>query len=275
MRYLLSISLTFCVLANLLSQEPPAIHKYIGFSVEPLVSNILADTLSQKSGFGFSASGTIGFCGKYIGFETGIGYSQLSNKLILDKARFTQNNVVDSEGETYQSIVDATNVTETQTLGSISVPLTLKLLLPLKENKISLFMDVGTVLYFPIVRQYTSNGTYTYSGYYPSLWARLSDLPDYGFPTNYSFKSTSTFETKSLFVSFKTNIGVRLHLTDKSSIKAGGTIIRSIGSLTKSNNNPESLSSKPNVYSSLMNRNNPASVFSYGLHLGYCFTIGN
>lgn len=130
------------------------------------------------------------FFSRHIGLSTGIGFDSYKTQLTLNS--YENNfNTVDSENEPYERQVTGININEVQEIGFIYVPIYLNFRLPLTKSKsVDLFLQAGANLAVPISKNYTSNGTFTYKGYYPKYNVLFENLPDFGFIGNHNTVSS-------------------------------------------------------------------------------------
>ncbi len=143
----------------------------------------------------FDGAAEVGyFFSRYIGLSSGIGFSSYGSLVKLDTYQ-NKLNAIDSENEAYELRVTGTNIKETQSIKYLYVPVYLNLRLPL-TGKIGVFLQSGVNLAFAVNNKYTTEGTFTYKGYYSKYNVLLENLPIYGFPTNKAANSSGSPEVK-------------------------------------------------------------------------------
>jgi hypothetical protein len=155
--------------------------------------------LQNISSYSYAGSAELGFflC-KNVGVSTGFGYLNLNNHLKLDSYD-DQFITVDSENEEYTRHVKGQNLTEIQYLEFYTIPLNLYLRFPLSK-KLAFFLQAGIDFATPISQNYSSNGIFTFKGYYKAYNVMLENLPKYGFPTNEISKTDGKLEYSSFII---------------------------------------------------------------------------
>jgi hypothetical protein len=164
-------------------------HWYIGVSGGPAQSDISYDLSSVISGVditmknSYCLSVDVGyFFSKYFGLSTGIGLSPYFTQLSLDSYSNSLD-TVDSENESYERRIEGNSIEETQELYFLEIPVILNFQYPFSKA-IGLYVNGGINLAIPVGKNYSSSGTYTYSGYYPAYNVLLKDIPYEGFKSN-------------------------------------------------------------------------------------------
>lgn len=155
----------------------------------------------------FDGSAEVGYIlTKNISLLSGIGFSSVNSQLALDnyEIKFT---TTDLENETYQRQVNGTGIKEAQDIGLLTVPIGLSFHIPINKA-IGFFFDPGINLAIPLIKNYTSSGTFTYKGYYSAYNALLENLPDYGFPTNFDIATNGELELNPLVVNVIASSGL-------------------------------------------------------------------
>jgi len=161
-------------------------HSFIGFGVGPSQTKIINQTTDNtfqveagdNSSISFSFEAGYYFS-KYIGVATGISFSPYKTALSLDNYA-NSFDTIDSEGEIYERRISGDQIKEIQKISFVEIPVLLCLNYPYSRI-IGLYIQTGLNLSIPITSNYSSSGSFTYSGYYPEYNALLTDLPYEGF----------------------------------------------------------------------------------------------
>jgi hypothetical protein len=164
-------------------------HWFIGVSGGPAQTNIPNDVMSVISGVvmtkknSYCLSVDAGyFFSKYFGLSTGIGLSPYFTKLSLDSYSNSLD-TIDSENESYERRISGKNINETQKIYFLEIPVMLNFQCPFSKA-IGFYLQSGINLAIPVSKNYSSSGTFTYSGYYPAYNVLLKDIPYEGFKSN-------------------------------------------------------------------------------------------
>lgn len=226
------------------------------------VSNLLSS--SQNS---FGGKLEIGyFFSRSIGVSSGIGFSSYKSQLTLGTYQ-NSFSTTDSENEIYERQVSGSDIKEVQKIGFISLPVCLDLRLPLSK-KMGFVLQTGINLSIPISKKYTSNGTFTYKGYYPAYNVLLENLPAYGFPSNYKSAVDGELEIKSINVNVIAATGFDFFIQKNIQIAVMATYSQSLSSISAySSLDKFQLSSAINQINSLMSGSSKATVQSMGLNI--------
>lgn len=178
-------------------------HYFIGFGAGPTQTqisnqstvNMFQAEATNKSSLTVSFEAGYFFT-KYIGVATGIGLSPYKTVLSLDNYANTFN-TIDSEGELYERRITGDQIKETQKISFVEIPLMICLNYPYSRI-IGLYLQTGINMSIPITNNYTSSGTFTYSGYYPGYNVLLTELPYEGFVSNVNSNVQGTLNIKKL-----------------------------------------------------------------------------
>ena len=197
--------------------------------------SVAAVNSGETMAFGGAAEVGYFFTG-YIGLSTGIGFSSFKSKLTLD-AYQNKLTAIDSENESYELRVTGTNIQEDQTISYLTVPICLNLRLPLKGG-IGLFLQSGVNLAIPLTKEYTTNGAFTYKGYYSQYNVLLENLSTYGFPTSKATTVSGTLGMKSFSVFAVATAGLDYFVSNKIQLALAGTWNRSLSDISAYAANP-------------------------------------
>lgn len=247
---------------------------YFGLCAGPAQTHILNDgvlSVSELSSgkkisyFGDLSAGVL--ITNYFGLSAGIGYSSYSSQLSLASYESSYS-TTDSENETYDRRITGNNIMELQKISFLNVPVSLNFSLPFKNNKLGIFLHTAINLSFPSHITYTSDGTFTYKGYYPAYNVLLEDLPAYGFPSKMYTKSGGELELKSLIMQALATAGLEFFVNKKIQIAAGVCYNRSLSNISEYAS-PEKfqLSSGTDQINSLMGGSSKVTVQSLGLKI--------
>lgn len=164
-------------------------HWFIGISGGPAQTSISNHGTTVISGiemtrkYSYTLSFDAGyFFSKYFGLSTGIGLSPYLTKLFLDTYSNSLD-TVDSENEAYERRISGRNIEETQKIYYLEIPVILNFQYPFSKA-IGFYLQGGINLAIPVSKNYSSSGTFTYTGYYPAYNVLLRDIPYEGFKSN-------------------------------------------------------------------------------------------
>jgi hypothetical protein len=226
------------------------------------VSNLVAN---KKISFGGLVE--VGyFFSPYFGLSSGIGYASYNTQLTLTDYQ-NKFNTTDTENEAYERRVTAVDIKEVQKIGLLTIPLCLNFRVPLNKS-IGLHLQTGINMIVPLSKKYSSNGTFTFKGYYPSYNVLLENLPAYGFPSN--FNSISGGNLKLNPIGFSAIVSLGMDFMVQKNIQAGFsfTYQRSLSNIS-AYTSPENfqLSSDINQINSLMGGSTKATDEALGLNI--------
>jgi hypothetical protein len=178
-------------------------HWFIGVSGGPAQTSISNNGTSVVSGVvmtkknSYCLSVDAGyFFSKYFGFSTGIGLSPYLTQLSLD-AYSNSLDTVDSENESYERRISGNNIIENQKIYFLEIPVMLNFQCPFGKA-FGFYVQSGINLAIPVNKNYSSSGTYTYSGYYPAYNVLLKDIPYEGFKSNVKNDVSGELKVKTI-----------------------------------------------------------------------------
>lgn len=164
-------------------------HWFVGVSGGPARTNISIDGTTVISGVVITKKNSYCllidagyFFSKYFGLSTGIGLSPYFTQLSLDSYSNSLD-TIDSENESYERRISGNNIKETQKIYFLEIPVILNFQYPFSKA-IGFYVQSGINLAIPVSKNYSSSGTYTYTGYYPAYNVLLKDIPYEGFKSN-------------------------------------------------------------------------------------------
>jgi hypothetical protein len=252
---------------------------FVGLVVAPTQSQIIneeiqdiSELLSTKK-FTFSGYMEIGyFFLNSVGLSSGIGFASYQTQLTLESY---QNNfiTIDSETEIYERRIIGSGITEVQKLGFLSIPVCLNLRLPIK-NSLGFFFKPGVNMEIPLSKKYSSNGTFTYNGYYSAYNVLIEDIPEYGFPKNQSTATEGDLELKSLSFSVIASAGLDFMIRERIQIGVGACYSKSLTTISNYSS-PENfqLSSVAGQINSFQGGSTKVSVQAIGVNLSFRYYL--
>ncbi len=114
-----------------------------------------------------------------LGLSTGLGISPYYTELSLD-SYYNTLDTIDSENDSYERRISGSNINEVQRIYFLEIPVMFNLVLPNSRTN-GFYIQTGINLSIPVIKNYSSSGTYSYSGYYPEYNVVLTDIPYEGF----------------------------------------------------------------------------------------------
>jgi hypothetical protein len=245
---------------------------YFGFSIIPSQAQI---TNTMPSDFPVTASNKIsvlsgievGYSAKYFGFSAGFGYSSYSSKLSMSSYESTFESM-DSENDPFQMHVKGNAIVEEQKISFLDIPICLNFQYPLGE-KFGIYAQAGLQFSLPMGKTYTEKGMFTYEGTYPQYNITLSDLPDYGFPKDYSTEVSDKLDLKSMNMSMVASGGMSYKMNSNMQLIFGFNFIKSISNLSAYSADASTpLSEYQDNLKSLMNYSTKTGIQAIGFKLG-------
>ena len=187
---------------SLNNELPRQYHWFIGVSGGPTQTTISNYGTSVISGIDMTKKNSYFlsfdagyFFSKYFGISTGIGLSPYFTLLSLDTYSNSLD-TVDSENESYERRISGNNIEETQKIYFLEIPVMLNFQYPFSKA-IGFYAQGGINLAIPVSKNYSSSGTYSYSGYYPAYNVLLKDIPYEGFKSNVKTDITGELKVKT------------------------------------------------------------------------------
>ena len=244
---------------------------FIGLGLEPTQSLIKnhgtssIEAITSDKSATFNGSAEIGyFFSKYIGLSSGIGFSSYGSQIKLDTYQ-NKLNTIDSENEAYELRVTGNTIKETENIKYLYIPAYLNLRLPLTQS-FGLFLQSGVNLAFTVKNSYSSEGTFTYKGYYSKYNVLLENLPTYGLPTNKATNSSGNMEVKPFTAFLTVSGGLEFFLKDNLQIAVIANWNKSLSEVSAySANNQFQLTPAPDQINSFMGGSTSVTAESIGL----------
>jgi hypothetical protein len=252
---------------------------YLGIRISPVQTTITNHTGSSADQTSSTKNNTISglleagyLLSKNFGFSTGIGYNSFLTDISLSSYSTTIN-TVDSENEAYIRNITGSNISENQKISMINIPLLANFLIPLSQS-FGLSVQTGLGLSIPLMNNYSSTGTFTYSGYYPAYKVTIEDVPFEGFQSNVNNADEGDLVLKSLYPDLIFSGGVYYLLKDKLHLSLGFYYDRILSDLSGYSETDEFvLSTKPDEINSLMGSGNKVTAKSIGIGFGVRYFI--
>jgi hypothetical protein len=246
---------------------------YIGLSLEPsqtLINNegtlAVSSLLSNKMA-SFSGTLEIGYLfSNNFGLSSGLGFISYKTQLTLGAY---QNNfiAIDSENESYERRVSGSGIKEEQKISTLCIPLYVNLRLPVNKT-MGFFLQTGFNMSFPLSKNYTSIGTFTYKGYYPAYNVLLEGIPEHGFASNIGSDDSGDLEIKPFGLNAIISGGVDIFFQENMQIAFAIFYNRSLSNISNySSPDKFQLSPDPDHLNSLMGGSSKATVQSLGLKI--------
>jgi hypothetical protein len=246
---------------------------YAGLMITPQMTSIknndiaISNTLAHKSGMSFNLALEGGyFFSKNVGVSIGAGMGSYSTDLTLDSCSIKFQDT-DSDLEDYEMRIKGKQITETQNLSFLSIPVCLIIKIPAGE-KVWFHAKAGLSFDIPVVKKYDGNGTFSYSGYYSAYPVLLEGIPVY-FPSNVATSSSGTLAVKSFSQTLVASAGATYNVTGTIGLTLGVYFNRSLGNIsTYTTGNDNLLTSEPNEMKTIMGSTSSAGVQAIGISVG-------
>jgi len=201
-------------------------HWFIGVSGGPAQTNISNHGTSVISGavttkeISYSLSVDAGyFFSKCFGFSTGIGLSPYFTSLSLDPYSNSLD-TIDSENESYERRISGNDINETQKIYFLEIPVILNFQCPFSKA-IGFYLQSGINMAIHVGNNYSSSGTFSYSGYYPAYNVVLKDIPYEGFKSNVKNDVSGELKVKTFNPELIASGGFYFHNQKHFQISAG------------------------------------------------------
>jgi hypothetical protein len=255
-------------------------HFYLGFSFSPAQTGIAytgASTISSLNSAkksSFSGSFEIGYSfSKVFGISTGVGYSSYAADLTL--ASYTSNyDTTDSEHESYTRFIDGNNITETQKISFVEIPLALNLHIPFSDN-FGMYIQSGVNFSIPMQKTFTSSGTFSYSGYYSAYKVLLEGVSYEGFLSDNNNNVSGNLSLKSMYQELFASAGFQLTFQSVW-ISVGGfysMMLSDLSGSTSTSTGVFRLSTKPDQMRSMMDGSTKSKASAMGLKITLRFYL--
>lgn len=180
----------------------------------------------------------------------------------------------DSEHEQYNRRISGTNITESQKLSFLNIPVALNLQIPF-SNSFGLYIQGGINFSIPMQKNFNSTGTFSYSGYYPAYHVVISGVSYEGFMTNYKNSTDGQMTLKSMYQELFASAGFQLTIHNSVQIALGGFYNKMLSDLSDNSSTSTSfhLSSGPGKMVSLIQGTTKPALSAMGLKITLRFYI--
>jgi hypothetical protein len=164
------------------------------------------------------------------GFTTGAGISSFRSGSSLDDYS-NKITTSDSENESYERRITGSGINEDQNITFLNIPLLLNLRIP-GRSIFGVYIDIGINCSVPLTQEYSSTGTFSFTGFYPSYNVLLENLPEYGYQSNVQVSTNGQLELKSYSIEGVASAGFQFLIANKLQLSLGATYARSISSIS-------------------------------------------
>jgi hypothetical protein len=247
-------------------------HFYIGISPGFGISGLKitgASEISNAQAEGKAAFTTtldLGYSfNKYIGISTGVGFSSVTTAISLESysAAF---DTTDTEGEKYNRRIDGKYIHEEQKFTFIKIPLALNLQIPFTKG-FGLYVQAGVNFCLPKEMSYNSEGEFSYSGYYSTYNALISDISYEGFVSDHTNNTSGVLKMNSMYKELFASAGFQINMGKSVSLLIGGAYTKMSAGLNNTSTSAFRLSAYPDKMKSMLAGSTSASLTSFGLKL--------
>ena len=250
---------------------------FFGAGIGEAKTQIINTGAEYTSGNNFSLAGFFEagyFFTKYFGLISGVSYS--SYKTQFDIASYqNQFKAIDIENEYYEMRVSGSDITETQQIEIVSLPVYLTLRYPINKST-GIYLQTGVSFTFPLNNSYESTGTFTYKGYFPAYNVILENLPEYGFATNQYIESDGNLELKTVSTSFVASAGLDYLISKRVQISGAAFFDRSLSGISGSSLYDEfQLSTGSEQLNTIMGGSSKTLLQSIGLKIGLRYYLSD
>jgi len=203
-------------------------------------------------------------------WSIGFGYNQNNFKLGLDYFNHSIT-TKDEEGEDYYRNSTGNTVTENVSLHMIDVPVKFRYERQFSK-KLSFFIHPGLSLSYQFGLQYSGNGVFSYSRFYPkgNLDLDKVDIPELGIYFNKSQSDSKFLSTSFLAGSGLLSLGLTSDLTPGIQLYVGAMGYKNVFAIKQKENTNElvPLSTADGVYNGLFRTINSVNAGAYGIQIG-------
>jgi len=236
-------------------------------------SSVFADPQSIKKRSFFASLEAGCFISKYLGFASGLGYSSYMSDLSLNSYSDTLN-ATDSDNESYERRITGKNILENQKITMLNIPLLINFQYPFGA-KFGVSLQTGVNFSIPVSKKFSSIGTFTYTGYYPTYKVLFSDVPYEGFQSNVENNvEDEDLKLKSLNPELTITGGAYFFATDKMQLSLGFFYNKLLSNLSGFETPDDfTLSFMPDELNSIMQGSSKVTAQAIGLKVGVRYFI--
>lgn len=219
---------------------------FVGFSVGSGLTSYKNDNLTSNSLLNWTQQGKLALDGdihatwyfnKRIGIKAGVGYHRYSaNANLSGKFRNTQYST-DIDGNSYQLDITA-SYDSLQTLGYISVPISLIAHSNSNPEKWGFYAEAGLIASYNISSNYHITGSYATSGFYEQYDVQLQVVtnPVLGFKNRSNIDSKGKVDASPIYFAIKSSIGVTWPINYFTTLYVGPELVWGLTSISKDGN---------------------------------------
>lgn len=260
---------------------------FIGLNIQPSATEISTNGfLNENNTYGnWSQDGSFTFGGgiemnyylekPLLGVGARINYTSFKSTFGLESYNQTSVTLADMDKDTFDLDASGNAYSETVQYSFIDIPIFMKFRYVLNNIKFlnHVYINLGTVFSYGISKTISSEGVYTFKGYYPDYHVDLQDIEEYGFYTKKKFVSKPESQLKSFNISGLAEIGLNiLLLGDKLNMNV--SIIYQKGLLNLSRGNNDYLMTLGyNNYNALIDSRSKVSTGLFGLNIGILYKM--
>jgi len=252
---------------------------YLGLNISPLKSTITNGGSGSVAGnestaaTSISSSVDIGYSfSKNFGISSGIGFIIYSSNLTLG-AYSINYDTIDSENDSYKRYIDGNNISESQKVTFLTIPLAFNIDLPVSD-KIGFFIKPGINFLFAVNSAFDNSGTFNYEGYYAKYNVRISDIPYEGFEKESHNVAGGELMISSFNYEFFTVAGMQVTLSKNLKLIVGGEYHKVLSDISGySSPSTFKLTTKPDQMNSIMAGSDDISASAFGINVGLRFYL--
>jgi len=259
----------------------PSKQKYLfaGGSFSILQTGIMnTDSLTGfpvKSEYRLSPGGSInaGYqFSKYFGISAGIGFSSFVTDISVDSYTLSFD-TTDSEKQSYNRRVAGNEIKETQKVTFINVPVLFMFQLPVK-SRFGLYLETGLNLSFPFKTEYSSYGTFTYTGFYPAYNALIKDIPYEEFKSDIGVNKAGSLNIKKICPELLSSAGLWFNIKSRIQLSAGFCYNRMLTDISEYTETKDfRLSTRTDHIKSIMSGSDQVKASSMGLKIAFRYIL--
>ena len=251
---------------------------YLGLRLQTGPTNILykdiynSENLSTTGELGFNTGIEVSyFFNNNIGL--GLGFEVSTYKTILNLDNY-QNSFIttDTDGDSYERRVTSPAVEEIQELMYFDVPVCIKTRF-MVSNKFGFYLNLGTKLSIPVLKNYSGQGEFTYKGFYSSYNIELYDLPLYGFPSDVQVEKSDDLDLSSISFTGFSSLGISISVSNSINLNLGANFVMGLSDISNYNISDFQLSREAGDYYSLMQSSSKSTTKAYGFEIGVAFKV--
>jgi len=247
---------------------------YLGFYIAPAQTSInntipmdigKPQEVKKISFFGTLEAGY--YFSSHIGISSGIGYGSYISELTLNSYSAVIN-TTDGDNDNYQRHIQGTDLSENQKIGFIHVPLLINLQWLIGQRS-GLEIQSGVNFNIPISKKYSSQGIFSYTGFYPEYNITFANIPYENFSNDVKNEASDNLLIKSFSPELAIAGNFFMMLQDNIRLSAGliyNNIISNISGYQAAEDFV--LSSKPSEMNSFMESSSNVTDSALGFRIG-------